>query len=130
MPCYDSPPSYSEEQRLTFMIKKSFILLNDEQKENIYKDMSKEDILLSPKTKVKILCKACKFLSKKLMGSIDNNEEGQYYEELLSWYASHIIKDFNTNTEQKEKDICLAEAKRLGWTLEGKQYGWELLRMP
>lgn len=65
-----------------------------------------------------MLCKACKFLTKKQMESIKDYD---LYMGLIDWYKEHLLHDFSKNyynNDPTEKNICLEEAKRLGWVLK------------
>lgn len=73
-----------------------------------------EEIMSNSEWYQKNLCKACKFLTKEEMASIQVVNGMQ---DLFSWYKGHLVHDFITNTDENEKNIAMKEAYRLGYVI-------------
>jgi hypothetical protein len=71
-----------------------------------------------------MLCRACKFLTKEQMQSINNID---CYIGLYQWYLSHLLEDVNNNEDnQNEQLAAIKEAQRLGAEIKKKDNCWVL----
>lgn len=64
----------------------------------------------------KILCQACKFLTKEQMCKI-KGRPNVIWHDLQSWYSDHLALDALHN-EGEERDVAIKEAERLDWKIE------------
>ncbi len=68
----------------------------------------------------KMLCYACRILTKKQMLDCADNSGWQ---SLYSWYTEHILHDYIKNNSEEERDRFIKEAERLGLEIIEESFG-------
>jgi len=75
---------------------------------------------------IKLLCKACKYLSADQIKTLTNPRSGLY--DGLNWYVQHLLLDYGRNSNEEEKSIALNELNRLGFTISPVSGGLQLMK--